>query len=215
MDKILHEFINSDLTEANFFDLPKEDLITLKEYFLSMREKDKEFKELIKEPLESMKDKCGWINTIGYRLFQQSSTHEYINSAIYLFPVLGNCNTVSKNNASKEFRDLIEKVPKIYLLNKDIRMNYQRHKEIPFIQDELEEIDRIGQSFYDGLLIPKKTVSDKFQVSYIPNAMMSLYDPEAEEILAYYNIRNLKLYDKPILNEEQKQKVLTKIQLRK
>ena len=82
MNKVLCDFINSDLTESEYFGLTKDKLITLKDYLLSMREKDKEFKELIKEPLDSMKDKCGWISSVGYNLLQQKTTGEYISSTI-------------------------------------------------------------------------------------------------------------------------------------
>ena len=215
MNKVLCDFIESDLTESDYFGLSKDELITLKEYFLSMREKDKEFKELIKEPLDSMKDKCGWISSVGYNLLQQSSTDEYISSTIYLFPVIGRTQIVHKSFWSDEYKDITDKVPLIYLLNRDIRMERKRTKDLPFIQDELREIDEVGKTVYDKLLYPKNTVSDNFMVFYTPNIGMDVYVPSDYNSLAYYYVRNMKLYDKPLIEDRQKEKVLTKIQIRK
>ena len=215
MNKVLWDFINSDLTEADYFGYSKDDLITIKDYFLSMQKKDEEFKKLIKEPLDSMKDKCGWINDLGYTMLQQSETGEYISSALYLFPNEGKNLIIRKRYDSDDYTELAEKFPKFYLFNKAIRERYERQKEIPLIQDELREIDKIGQSFYDGQLHAKNSVSEIFQIYYVPNMRMEVYLPSDQEVMAYYHINKMKEYDKPLLNEEQKEKVLTKIQIRK
>ena len=215
MNKVLCDFINSDLTESEYFGLTKDELITLKDYLLSMREKDKEFKELIKEPLDSMKDKCGWISSVGYNLLQQKTTGEYISSTIYLFPVTGRRQIVHKSFWSDEYKDIAEKFTKIYLLNKEIRDEYKRQKDLPFIQDELREIDEMGQLVYDGLLYPRDTVSENFEIFYTPNIGMEVYVPSDYNSLAYYYVRNMKIYDKPLIDDKQKEKVLTKIQLKK
>ena len=215
MNIVLNDFINSDLTESDYFGLSKEELITIKEYFLEMRDKDKEFKELIKEPLDSMKDKCGWINTVGYYHLQNEDTGSFFRSTIYLFPVDGKTQIVHKEYDGDKYVDQSEKFLKIHLLNKDIRKEYNRGKEVVYIQDELREIDKIGHAYYDGELHSKKSISDSFEVSYMPNMGMHVYVPSTYETLASYYIRNFKSYDKPLIKDEQKEKVLTKIQIRK
>ena len=197
------------------FGFSGEELITLKEYFLKTRAKDKIFKDLIKEPLDSMKDKCGWINTVGYNHLQNESTGAIIMSTIYIFPVDGKPQIVRKENDCGKYVDLVDKVPKLYLINKNIRREYTRGKEMKFIQDELREIDRIGHTYYDGKLNDIESISDSFRVSYIPNIGMHVYIPATYETLANYYIRNFKTADNPLLDDEQAEKVLTKIQVRK
>ena len=211
MEQIIHEFLNNDLTEAEFFNLSAEDLITLKEYLLDMRNKDEEFKELIEKPLNSMKDKCGWINSIGYFVMNKKTTGEYILSSISLFPVDGNTMIVDKTD-SGEYKSLADRIPKIYLLNNNIRTEYYRQKELVYIQDELREIDQKGRSFYGDLLGTQESVSGNFSVSYRPNLTMNLWADG--ELLANYPVRKMKEYDKPYLNETEKNKVLTKVQIR-
>ncbi len=218
MNKVIVDFLNSGLTESEYFNLSSEDLITLKEYLIEMRDKDKEFMELIKEPLDSMKDKCGWINTIGYDVLHQSSTGEYIMSSIKLIPVEGRNLTVHKKIDSDKYTNLAEGFPKFYLLNRGIRIENERSKELPYIQDELSEIDQIGISFYKGLLGSKLSVSGNFGISCHPNVTMDVYAMDGvhyDELLSRYPVRKMKEYEKPYLGEEEKSKVLTKIQIKK
>ena len=217
MNKVIVDFLNSGLNESEFFNLSSEDLITLKEYLIEMRAKDKEFMELIKEPLDSMKDKCCWIKTIGYDVLYQDLTGEYIMSSIKLFPVEGRQLTVHKKFDSDKYTNLAERFPKFYLLNKGIRTENDRSKELPYIQDELGEIDQIGISFYKGLLGSRQSVSENFGIAYRPNVTMDVYtmdDVHYDELLARYPVRKMKEYEKPYLDEEEKNKVLTKIQVR-
>ena len=44
---------------------------------------------------------------------------------------------------------------------------------------------------------------------------MEVYVPSDYNSLAYYYVRNMKIYDKPLIDDKQKEKVLTKIQLKK
>lgn len=217
MDKAIVDFLNSGLTESEFFNLSSEELITLKDYLIGMRAKDKEFMKLIKEPLDSMKDKCGWINTIGYNVLHHNLTGEYITSSIKLFPVEGRVLIVHKKFDSDKYTNLAEGFPKFYLLNRGIRIENERSKELPYIQDELGEIDQIGISFYKGLLGSRQSVSGNFGIAYHPNVTMDVYTMDGvhyDGLLARYSERKIKEYEKPYLEEEEKNKILTKIQVR-
>lgn len=217
MDKVIVDFLNSGLTESEFFNLSSEELLSLKEYLIGMRVKDKEFMELIKEPLDSMKNKCGWINTIGYDVLHQDSTGEYITSSINLFPVEGRVLTIHKKFDSDEYTNLAEGFPKFYLFNRGIKTENERSKELPYIQDELGEIDQIGISFYKGLLESRQSVSGKFGIAYHPNVTMDVYTMDGvhyDELLARFPVRKMKEYEKPYLDEKENNKILTKIQVR-
>lgn len=213
MEKRIQDFLESDLTESEFFNLSSDDLITLKDYLLEMRAKDEEFKELIKEPLNSMKDKCGWINSIGYFVLNKEGTGEYILSSIPLFTVDGRTIIVDRLIDSGEYKSLSERIPKVYLLNSGVRTDFNRQKELIYIQDELREIDLTGRSFYGDSLRIEQSVSGNFKVSYRPNLTMSLWGQD--EVLATYPVRKMKEYEKPYLDEEGKKKILTRVQLRK
>ena len=71
----------------------------------------------------------------------------------------------------------------------------------------------IGRAFYDGLLYRKKSVSGDFDVLYTPNIGMSVWSDH--ELLADYLVRKMKAYNKPYLKEDEKDKVLTRIQIKK
>ena len=213
MKQITRYFLNSDMNEADFYNLPKDNLITLREYLLDMLNKDNEFLNLIGEPLSSMKEKCPWINDIGYDMLQLAVTGSTIDSTIWLFPTDGHNMIVSKNKNSSIYDDLAKVIPSIYLLDKNVKKRIKRQNELLFIQDELHEIDKIGRNFYDELLYDKTSISGDFDISYVPNIGMYVYTDN--EFLAACLVRNMKSYQKPYLKDKQKDKVLARIQLEK
>ena len=50
MKQIIRDFLNSDMTESEFYNLSKDNLINLKDYLLQLKSKDEQFIYLIKNP---------------------------------------------------------------------------------------------------------------------------------------------------------------------
>ena len=212
MKQIIRDFLNSDMTESEFYNLSQDNLINLKDYLLQLKSKDEQFIYLIKNPYNSMKEKCNWIDNIAFSAIQIKSTGDYYQSSIWLLPTKGN-NIITKiNKERKVYKDIADKIPKIYLVNKNIKTQIERQEDLKNIQEELHEIDQIGRKYYDGLLYPQKSISENFKMYYTPNIGMSLYSDN--QLLANYYIRQMKEYDKPYLNNEEKNKILTRIQIK-
>ena len=179
---------------------------------LRLREKDKEFLELVSEPVNSMKEKCNWIDDIAFNALQREETGKFVQSSVWLFPSEGHHLIVHRDKENKEYRYIAPKMPNVYLVNKSVRQLVKRIDELKNIQDELHEIDLMGRNFYDGLLYTKKSVSENFDICYTPNMRVSLWADY--QLLANYSARPMKSYNKPYLNVEEKEKVLTKIEIK-
>lgn len=212
MEKDIYTFLNSDLTEAEYYHLSKDNLINLKDYLLEMREKDKEFRNIVKEPIEAIKEKCNWLQDIGFDSLQKPETGEYLESSIWLFTVNGHNIIVHKKFENNKYVGLGEKLPVIYLVSGKNREFVKRQKELANIQEELEIIDSVGHSFYDGLLYSKDTISKNFHASYTPGLGMTLWENTNYELIASFYERKIKEYNKAYFNNDNKGKVLTKIQ---
>ena len=192
MEKKIQEFIHSGQTEADFFHLSNGDTITLGEYIQQRKEKDAEFLKLVKEPIQSMKKKC--------------------MTSIWLFPTSGTPLITHVDKDSGQFLELAERIPKIYLLRKSVRELVRRQKDLSMIQKELHDIDEAGCDFYVDALYPQTSISGHFHAHPKPN--MGVYVFTDDESLANFFVRPMKVYDKPYLSDSEKNKVLTKIQMK-
>ncbi len=213
MNKNIRDFLNSDMTESEFYNLSKEDLINLKEYLLQMKSKDKEFMDLVKEPVNSMKEKISWIDDIAFDASQNKTTGDYSFTTIWIFPKEGEHLIVESDRESGFYKDIADKIPTMYLLNKNIRTRVKRQDALDFLQEELYLIDHFGRGFYDGLLYPKKSVSGNFEIGYTPKLGMYVWNDS--ELVTDYLEKKIKRYDKPHIKDNEKEKVLTKIQIKK
>ena len=146
MRAIIKEFLDSDLTESEFFNLPKEDLMSLKDYLEVCREQDAKFRGLIEKPFSSIQDKCDWIQRIGFGSLQNDDA-VYLMSWLNLFAADGIDLSVSLKNG--EYKDLAQ-IPTLYLLNKKSRILLDRQEDLYFIQDELHELDEVGRDVFSG-----------------------------------------------------------------
>ena len=212
MEKNIKAFINSGQTEADFFHLSNGDTITLGDYIQQRKEKDAEFLKLVKEPIQSMKKKCSWLDDISFNGLQQNHTKDFLMTSIWLFPTSGTPLITHVDKDSGEFLDLAERVPKIYLLRKSVRELVRRQKDLPMIQKELHDIDEAGCEFYVDALYPQTSISGHFHAHPKPN--MGVYVFADDESLANFFVRPMKVYDKPFLSDSEKNKVLTKIQMK-
>lgn len=221
MQDIIKDFLNGELTESEFFGLPKEDLISLKEYLELLKERDAKYQSLIKEQFGSIKKKCDWIEKVGFGSLQVEATGKYQMSWLNLFATDGIDLSVSLANDFDEYVDLA-KIPNLYLLSKSSRIRSNRQEELSIIQDELHKIDEVGRNLYDGALYPKKSISNSFITHYSPELGIDLFcndDAYSNNLMARYYERPLRhpsrYYDKPIIKDEtKKEKLLTRIQIK-
>ena len=212
MKKSIKEFINSGLVESDFYHLEEKDLIALKEYLLELKSKDEEFKKLISAPATSVKEKCDWVDEIGFDSLQFSNG-EYISSMVRLFGKEYGDMLAELDPQTGTYRDFFQNPPIIYLAFKSVRKRLERQKDLPLIQDELLEIDETGRQVYNGILNCKKSVSGNFDIVYTPQIGLTVWNDDA--LLAAYLERKLPPYNRIHLKDVDQAKTLTRIQLKK
>lgn len=211
METDIKNFLNSDLVESEYYNLPKEDLINLKQYILMIKEKEKEFQRLVEQPVKSMQEKCNWLAGTNFQGIQSEVNGEFILHSIILWGV-DNINLVARyKDKLGKYVGLVEWIPKIYLLNKRIRTIIKRQNDLNLIQGELGDVASIGQTIYDGLF-HKYSISENFSIIYLHPDSIAILNNHI--LLAKYLDNQHKSKDKELLNNEEKQKLLTKIQIR-
>ena len=211
MRAIIKEFLDSDLTESEFFNLPKEDLMSLKDYLEVCQKQAVKFRGLIEKPFSSIQDKCDWIQRIGFGSLQNDDA-VYLMSWLNLFAADGIDLSVSLENG--EYKDLAQ-IP----TNKESRILLDRQEDLYFIQDELHEIDEVGRDVFSGFSLTKRSISKSFTADYISGLGLDLFTCNDEYgldfILRSYE-RHGNYYDKEIItNQAEKEKVLNRVQIKK
>lgn len=211
MEKKIYSFLNSDLNEVEFYNLPKEELLTLKEYLLFLNEKDEMFKKNIQKPFNSIKEKCAWIKKISFDGLQSKTTGKIYPSSVYLYGMDKINLIITFNDLSGQYEDLAKDVPLIYHISKNVRTRIKRQDEVKFIQSELGEIDTIGKEIYENLLYTP-SISGNFDIYYSPYVGLYLYN---NYILMAKYLNNPRNYlEKEILKSDDKKRILTKIQIK-
>lgn len=213
MEKIVKDFLDSGLTEAEFYNLPMDDLYNLRDYLCLLRGKDAQFRDLIKAPVDSMRGKCDWINDVTFNALQSSSTGKYLSSTIWLIDDAGTSVITKKDKESGKYQGLAQgQIPFVYRLSKNVRELIKRYKELDLIQGELGEIDQIGRSVYDGWLVYRTSASGKISINYFPNVEMTIWNDA--DLLAAYSERKSSSIGRPIISKEEREAVLSRIQVR-
>ena len=209
MKEQVKNFLNTTLTETEYYSLPKENLITLKEYLLQLRDKDNIFQTAIQEQFQSIKKKCVWLNAISFGgLINESGN--YVITAIYLYSKDGIDLIANYNYLSDRYEDLTKNVPKVYLLSGKVRKHLSRQKDIDLIQEELREIENVGRNIYIDVLRPISSISNNFQIYYTPHVGLSIYNED--DLIADYLNCSKKSKEKEYLKEEDsKEKLLRRI----
>ena len=209
MEKQIKLFLNSDLDEADYFSLSKESLLTLKGYFLWLKEKDSEFSSAIQEQFQSINAKCNWLSSISFGgLVHENGTYEM--TAIYLYSEDGIDVIASYNNKNNRYEGLVKNVPKVYLLSGRVRKHLLRQNEIDLIQDELLKIEKVGRDIYRDILVPVYSVSNNFRIHYTPHFGLSVYN-KYDLIANYYDSSKGHKEKEFLENEKIKEKLLTRI----
>lgn len=209
MEEQVKKFLNTNLTETEYYSLPKENLITLKEYLLQLKDNDNNFQSAIQEQFQSIKQKCSWLSAISFGgLIHESGNYEI--TAIYLYSEDGIDLIANHNNSNDRYEDLTKNVPKIYLLSGKVRKHLTRQKDIDFIQEELYEIENIGRNMYRDVLRPISSISKNFEIYYAPHFGLSIYNNY--ELIANYLNCSKKRKEKEYLKDgDSKEKLLKRI----
>lgn len=209
MEEQVKTFLNTNLTEIEYYSLPKENLITLKEYLLQLKDKDNDFQSSIQEQFQSIKQKCNWLSAISFGgLIHESGNYEI--TAIYLYTEDGIDLIANHNYSNDRYEGLTKNVPKVYLLSRKVRKHLTRQKDIDLIQEELHEIENIGRKIYIDVLRPISSVSGNFKIYYTPHFGLSIYNDY--DLIANYLNCSKKSKEKEFLkDEDSKEKLLKRI----
>ena len=210
-DSVL-KFIESEYDEADYFDLSKEDLISLKDYLSILKEKSEKFKNLVKEPTCLIKEKCSWVRDMGYSSLQNPLLKNNNQTGIYLFAV-DNIDLIALSDETGKYEEISKQIPMLYLIRNKSRLVARRQNDLNLIQDELRDIDLIGKSIFDKDDYDKESISGHFVLSYMPNIDLSLWS--YNDLIIDFKERQMNLYNKPYLYSENKNKVLNRIQFKK
>ena len=203
----IKEFLSSDLDESEFFEVSKEDSISLDEYRQEMIDLDRRFQKMARFEVESIKRKCSWVDVIWFESLQDKKTGEFFLPTLHVFSKDG--KDVSSFGEIDGSFDFSVKFPKLFLINPNIKRNIERSKSIQKCQSELKEIGFIGKEVYDGKLYSKKSVSDTFTTDYRPDG--GLYVFSDYELVSAYLKPYVKNYDIPIIKDRDNIKLLSKV----
>lgn len=134
----VENFITSPLNEIDYFKCQKEDLVSLRDYLLELKEQKKEYDKLIAEPLKSIQEKNTWCIDVqpatGDIFFMEAQSKNYPSVFISQY----DDNFVGSGIAY----DSLD--PRGFIYSK--RM-IKRHAILKNSKDELLEIQKIIQSF--------------------------------------------------------------------
>lgn len=159
-DELL-EFLHSDLNEVEFFNCDKASLISLRDYLLEQKERNKKYEQMINEPLNSIKYKNKWVKNVVPR-YDGIKDGVIIEGKNYLSFAVG---------IDPKMASALGKRPTDYVLNCSIIMSplvnlklKHRIKVLDNSQDEIREIDLIAKELnYKKEII--NTVSDIFSIN--------------------------------------------------
>lgn len=213
MDKIIKDFFKSDLDEAEFFGVSREGSITLEEYRERMQDIDYRFQQMAQFEVFSIRIKCPWVRDVWFEGLQNPKTKEFFLTCIHFFAEDGRKLYTKFDKKTESYNPNLN-VPKIYLLNKGVRLDLEREKDFSKIQEELKEIERIGQEVYNDKLHDKISVSENFKAVYRPDGGLYVStEPNSDHVTAYLK-PNVKNYDKTMIKDKDKNKMLKKILLK-
>ncbi len=141
--KNLKTFLDSNLTEMDYFQVEGENLITLKEYLIETRKKFLEYQSLIEEPLKQIQTKNSSIINI---------IPDYINEYLRLYIL--NYENIKEPLKVTKIEDL-----KMFIVDYDkdslqFNTRLERYKfnrnldKVNYLYDELDKIWEIANNFY-------------------------------------------------------------------
>lgn len=165
MEKIIKDFIKSDLDEAEFFGVSKENSVLLEDYLSKMKDRDFKFHKIAKSEIESIKRKCDWVKDVNYDIYGRS----YDELTLIYFNTPNGCQLHAYQVIGEDGFTLYTAEPERYILySKRHAEDRKRMKDLLTIQTELEEIKKIGESVYGRDITEKHSVSENFDANYRP-----------------------------------------------
>ncbi len=212
MKKAISNFFDSELDEADFFNLDKNSLISLREYIEFLKRQEISFQEAISDELLSIKDKCEWVENIKFWGLQFKTDDRFIVSSVKI-DGLGTHLDMYYNKARDKYLPCPRQLPKALCLTKHARINKERAQSLELIQPEISSIDSIGQELFNGL-IQRDSVSGKFEINYEPFEGVYLYNG-LNTLAVYGDIRDRYRENDIYLNNEEQKEVLRKVLIKK
>lgn len=209
-NKLIKMFIESDFDEAEFFEVSKDNSISLEEYYELMKDEDYKFQKMAQFEIQSIKIKCPWVNNVWFESMQNKKTGEFFLSSIHVFSKEDEEIISSFGDKDGKF-DFSTNYPKIFLISPNIRRNLKRRNDLQLCTEELKEIGEIGKYIYNNKLHDKESISDNFKAIYRPDGGLYLFSDH--DLVTCFLKPAVKNYDKPITKENDV-RVLKKILLK-
>ena len=219
MVKNFDDFLKSELDEAGFYGVSRENSIILEDYLDEMIDRDHIFHKIAKNEIESAKRKCNWIENIHYD--KGINMHGEL-TFIYFDTKDGRQICAFKTKEENKFT--------LHALNSQ---NYTKHskyfnedtnrsKELLNIQNELLEIMNIGEKVYGIDIIKRYSISENFDGKYSPEIGLLIHSGD-DLITSYVTNRLWKTDPKrecyyggqPIIKDSENERLRRKILLKK
>ena len=210
MNNIVSGFLDSNLDEAEYFSLSKENLMYLRDFLEILKSKEEEFKNSIKTEEESIKHKCKWVDHVEFSGVQISNSNELFLSSIKLEGKNTSLETFY-NEGNKKYITCPRFIPKFICLTKWAKNKRATIESIKDIQEELLDIDNIGKDIFSGYL-NTKSASGKFGIDFIPFEGAILNNKYTT--LAFYG-DNKPEYVEEKLDSLNKEEILNRILIKK
>ena len=128
MQEQVKKFLNSDLTEKEYYSVEEDNAVTLKEYLVQLHDIDNEFQSAIKEQFNLIAQKCNWLKSIYFDgLMLDNDAYNMIS--IYLDSKDGIDIIAKYNSSTEKYEELVKNTPKIYLLSKKFNKKEKNRNE--------------------------------------------------------------------------------------
>ena len=85
MKESIKLFLRSNVSEDDAYNIPKEGLVTLREYFETLKKADRRFLIFTEDERNIIKSTLPWVNEIGFDGMQDSKSKKYYTTSIYLY----------------------------------------------------------------------------------------------------------------------------------
>ena len=205
-------FLEGTETEEKVYCVSKENLLTLREYLMMLKKKNRKFKHFAYEEIDMAKRSLKWIKDIEFGGVQDEKTGGFIDTTIRLITIENDVYTLRYDQESMLYEPVDNKVPMIYRFLPSVRRFNKRMEELYKIQPNLKSIEHTGRVAFNNCLFQRKSISGHFTINYDAGYEFIVNDDEYEPIVAMYD-RKGKHQVKPYLTGEESEKILDLIQI--
>lgn len=212
MKESIKLFLRSNVSEDDAYNIPKEGLVSLREYFETLKKADRRFLIFTEDERNIIKSTLPWVNEIGFDGMQDSKSKKYYTTSIYLYAYDGINLVLSYNEKTGLYEDSAKNLTIFDKLNPKTAIRARRQKDLYKIQDLLAEIESIGKGEYKGCLATKKSASGEFDISYAPIRGLSISSDY--DLVASFNYRKTRFKDRPYLRGKASENLLDLIKMK-